>query len=114
MKNYGNAMSNIEELRRREGKVMHEIDATKMANHELLGHLKFDRIIYNFPYAGMFDKSMPRETQLRLARILFCLYFLISSLMLIYVYVLICLIMNVQSSQGTGEQVSDEREEYDK
>ncbi|XP_047975013.1 uncharacterized protein At4g26485-like [Salvia hispanica] len=68
MKNYGNAMSNIEELRRREGKVMHEIDATKMANHELLGHLKFDRIIYNFPYAGMFDKSMPRETQLSLHR----------------------------------------------
>ncbi|KAG6407384.1 hypothetical protein SASPL_130373 [Salvia splendens] len=67
-KNYGNAMSNIGELRRRGGKVMHEIDATKMANHELLGHLKFDRVIYNFPYAGIFPKIVPRETQLSLHR----------------------------------------------
>ncbi|KAL1556137.1 25S rRNA (uracil(2634)-N(3))-methyltransferase [Salvia divinorum] len=63
-KNYGNAVSNIAELRRRAGKVMHGIDATKMANHELLRQLKFDRIIYNFPYAGIFDKSVPKESQL--------------------------------------------------
>ncbi|XP_042007514.1 uncharacterized protein At4g26485-like [Salvia splendens] len=61
---YRNAMSNIEELRRREGKVMHGINAKKMANHELLGKLKFDRIIYNFPYAGFFGKSVPKESQL--------------------------------------------------
>ena len=82
-------MSNIGELRRREGKVMHEIDATKMANHELLGHLKFDRIIYNFPYAGIFHISVPRETQLRSATILFVL---ISLFIDAYIY------MTAQSS----------------
>ena len=52
-----------EELRRREGKVMHEIDATEMANHELLGQLKFDRIVFNFLHAGFFD-NLSRESQL--------------------------------------------------
>ncbi|KAG6407466.1 hypothetical protein SASPL_130457 [Salvia splendens] len=65
MMNYGNAMSNIEELRRRDGKVLHGIDATEMANHELLRQLKFDRIIFNFPYAGLYKKSIPTESQLR-------------------------------------------------
>ncbi|KAL8028921.1 hypothetical protein ABFX02_14G194300 [Erythranthe guttata] len=44
--------------------VMHGIDATKMANHPLIGHLKFDRVIFNFPFAGFF-KNLPRESQLR-------------------------------------------------
>ncbi|KAG6407386.1 hypothetical protein SASPL_130375 [Salvia splendens] len=68
MMNYGNAMSNIEELRRRDGKVLHGIDATEMANHELLRQLKFDRIIFNFPYAGLYKKSIPTESQLSLHR----------------------------------------------
>ncbi|KAL1556131.1 25S rRNA (uracil(2634)-N(3))-methyltransferase [Salvia divinorum] len=67
-KNYRNAMSNIKEITRREGTVMHGIDATKMANRESLRHVKFDRIIYNFPYAGIFDKRVPRGSQLRLHR----------------------------------------------
>ncbi|KAL6513961.1 hypothetical protein OROHE_019417 [Orobanche hederae] len=61
--NYMDAPLNIMELRCRECKVMHGIDATKMANHDLLGHLKFDRIIFNFPFAGFF-KNLPRESQL--------------------------------------------------
>ncbi|KAI3456766.1 hypothetical protein Pfo_013429 [Paulownia fortunei] len=63
-KNYQYAPINIEELRSRECKVMHGIDATKMANHALLGQLKFDRIIFNFPFAGFF-KNLSREAQLR-------------------------------------------------
>ncbi|KAG8385978.1 hypothetical protein BUALT_Bualt03G0101300 [Buddleja alternifolia] len=63
-KNYEKFMSNFKQLRSRSCKVMHEIDATKMASHELLGHLTFDRIIYNFPFAGFF-KELSRKAQIR-------------------------------------------------
>ncbi|XP_020554010.1 uncharacterized protein LOC105175007 isoform X2 [Sesamum indicum] len=63
-KNYENAASNINELKIRGCKVMHGIDATQMATHELLGHLTFDRIIFNFPFAGFF-KNLSRQSQLR-------------------------------------------------
>ncbi|KAL7088178.1 hypothetical protein ACP275_13G112600 [Erythranthe tilingii] len=72
-KNYGNAKSNIEELRSRGGKVIHGVDATEMANHHSLGHLNFDRIVYNFPYAGLF-KDLSRESQLRRHRRLASLF----------------------------------------
>ncbi|KAL7084056.1 hypothetical protein ACP275_14G201600 [Erythranthe tilingii] len=62
--NYANAASNIEELTSRGCVVMHGIDATKMANHPLIGHLNFDRVIFNFPFAGFF-KNLSRESQLR-------------------------------------------------
>ncbi|KAL8469619.1 hypothetical protein ACS0TY_032465 [Phlomoides rotata] len=63
--NYSRAASNIEQLRRSESRVMHEVDATKIANHPSLGHVKFDRIIFNFPYAGLANiKKLPREAQL--------------------------------------------------
>ncbi|KAL1556136.1 25S rRNA (uracil(2634)-N(3))-methyltransferase [Salvia divinorum] len=64
-KNYGNAMYNINEMRRRAGTVMHGINARKMANHVVLGQLIFDRIIFNFPYAGLFDNSVPIKSKLR-------------------------------------------------
>ncbi|KAL2456220.1 hypothetical protein Fot_57015 [Forsythia ovata] len=63
-KNYEHAMSNIEKLRRRDCIVMHEIDATKIANHHSLGGKTFDRVIFNFPFAGFF-KELSREAQLR-------------------------------------------------
>ncbi|KAL0443236.1 UNVERIFIED_CONTAM: Heavy metal-associated isoprenylated plant protein 41 [Sesamum latifolium] len=72
-KNYQNAQSNINELRIRGCKVMHGIDATEMATHELLGHLTFDRIIFNFPFAGFF-KNLPRQSQLRRHRRLVSLF----------------------------------------
>ncbi|KAL8462117.1 hypothetical protein ACS0TY_033269 [Phlomoides rotata] len=70
-KNYSRAASNIDKLRRRESKVMHEVDATKMANHPSLGQVKFDRIIFNFPYAGLANtiKTLPPESQLRHRRL---------------------------------------------
>ncbi|KAL6567678.1 hypothetical protein OROGR_001346 [Orobanche gracilis] len=71
--NYKDAPFNIMELRCRECKIMHGIDASKMANHELLGHLKFDRIIFNFPFAGFF-KNLSRESQLRRHRKLVSLF----------------------------------------
>ncbi|PIN19307.1 hypothetical protein CDL12_08015 [Handroanthus impetiginosus] len=71
--NYKNAMSNIQKLRSRGSKVMHGIDATKMADHPLLGYLEFDRIVYNFPFAGFF-KELPRKNQLRLHRRLVSLF----------------------------------------
>ncbi|KAK4380826.1 Heavy metal-associated isoprenylated plant protein 41 [Sesamum angolense] len=58
------ASFNINELSIRGCKVMHGIDATKMATHELLGHLTFDRIIFNFPFAGFF-RNLSRQSQLR-------------------------------------------------
>lgn len=63
-KNYGSALSNIAELRRRGSKVMHGVDATKMGSHKLLAHLKFDRIVFNFPFAGFFP-NLSRESELR-------------------------------------------------
>ncbi|KAL2495931.1 uncharacterized protein Fot_39688 [Forsythia ovata] len=63
-KNYKHAMSNIEKLRSRGCIVMHEIDATKIANHHFLGGKSFDRVIFNFPFAGFF-KELSRENQLR-------------------------------------------------
>ncbi|KAL7130735.1 hypothetical protein ABFS83_13G153700 [Erythranthe nasuta] len=71
--NYGSAPSNIEKLKRRGCKVMHEIDATKIANHESLGRLKFDRIIFNFPFAGFFTSLSP-EHKLRRHRRLVSLF----------------------------------------
>ncbi|KAL7126482.1 hypothetical protein ABFS83_14G190800 [Erythranthe nasuta] len=62
--NYAKAAWNIEELTSRGCVVMHGIDATKMANHPLIGHLKFDRVIFNFPFTGFF-KNLSRESQLR-------------------------------------------------
>ncbi|KAL7130733.1 hypothetical protein ABFS83_13G153600 [Erythranthe nasuta] len=64
VKNYQNAVRNIMELSIRKCKVIHEIDATKMANHPFLGGIKFDRIIFNFPFAGFF-KNLPRYSQLK-------------------------------------------------
>lgn len=63
-KNYKRAMSNIGKLESRECIVMHGIDATKVASHHLLGGMTFDRIIFNFPFAGFFN-DLSREAQLR-------------------------------------------------
>ncbi|KAL2495821.1 uncharacterized protein Fot_39578 [Forsythia ovata] len=73
-KNYKHAMSNIEKLRSRDCIVMHEIDATKLANHRFLGGRTFDRVIFNFPFAGFF-KELSRKAQLRKHRRLVSLFF---------------------------------------
>ncbi|CAA0815405.1 Domain of unknown function (DUF2431 [Striga hermonthica] len=73
VKNYDCALPNIIELGVRKCKVMHEIDATLIANHEFLGAIKFDRIIFNFPFAGFFG-SMPLDSQLRRHRRLVSLF----------------------------------------
>ncbi|CAI9756791.1 unnamed protein product [Fraxinus pennsylvanica] len=72
-KNYTHAMSNIQKLRNRESKVMHGIDATKISIHHLLGEMKFDRIIFNFPYAGFF-KNLSREAGLSMHKTLVSLF----------------------------------------
>ncbi|KAL3851095.1 hypothetical protein ACJIZ3_012977 [Penstemon smallii] len=64
MKNYRNALSNIAELKNRNCNIMHEIDATTMATHYFLGNMKFDRIIFNFPYAGFYKNLSPLHRQL--------------------------------------------------
>nr|GLL44915.1 uncharacterized protein At4g26485-like isoform X1 [Ipomoea trifida] len=61
--NYENAVSNIAMMRRKGCKVMHAVDATDMANHPSLKAFKFDRIVFNFPYAGFF-KTESRASQL--------------------------------------------------
>ncbi|KAK4491804.1 hypothetical protein RD792_002580 [Penstemon davidsonii] len=72
-KNYRKVPSNIQKLRSRGCIVMHGIDATKMANNALLGHLTFDRIIFNFPFAGFF-KDLSYKSQLRRHRRLVSLF----------------------------------------
>ncbi|KAL7130729.1 hypothetical protein ABFS83_13G153200 [Erythranthe nasuta] len=61
--NYASALPNLMELKARKCKVMHDIDATKMASHSILGKMKFDRIVFNFTFAGFFD-DLPRDSQL--------------------------------------------------
>ncbi|KAL0443237.1 UNVERIFIED_CONTAM: hypothetical protein Slati_2046400 [Sesamum latifolium] len=73
LKHYQNAMSNIVELSIRKCRVMHEIDATRMANHEQLRGIKFDIIIFNFPFAGFF-KDLSRDSQIGLHRRLVSLF----------------------------------------
>ncbi|KAG8385977.1 hypothetical protein BUALT_Bualt03G0101200 [Buddleja alternifolia] len=63
-KNYKKFVSNNGELRSRGCKVMHGIDATTMATHALLGRLTFDRIVYNFPFAGFFN-DLSLKAQIR-------------------------------------------------
>ncbi|GFP90976.1 uncharacterized protein at4g26485 [Phtheirospermum japonicum] len=73
VKNYENALPNIVELGIRKCKVMHEIDATVMASHEFLGGIKFDRIIFNFPFAGFFS-NLSGDAKLRRHRRLVSLF----------------------------------------
>ncbi|PIN19305.1 hypothetical protein CDL12_08013 [Handroanthus impetiginosus] len=65
VRNYQKALSNIMDLIIRKCKVLHEVDATDMANHQSLHGIKFDRIIYNFPYAGLILKKLSRDDQMR-------------------------------------------------
>ncbi|GAB4837021.1 hypothetical protein Ancab_001936 [Ancistrocladus abbreviatus] len=64
-KNYGKATSNILELTSRGCKVMHGVDATKMASFTSFKAMKFDRVVFNFPHAGFFRPNEPRECQIR-------------------------------------------------
>ncbi|KAL9147129.1 hypothetical protein ABFS82_13G154500 [Erythranthe guttata] len=61
--NYGYAASNIDKLKSRGCQVMHEIDATVMASKKPFKDLKYDRIVFNFPFAG-FYKSYSIKYQL--------------------------------------------------
>ncbi|KAK9156411.1 hypothetical protein Sjap_003891 [Stephania japonica] len=63
-KNYEKAMSNIDSLRSRGCKVIHEVDATKMLGYQGLNYVTYDRIVYNFPHAG-FSQNEPVKDQVR-------------------------------------------------
>ena len=43
--------------------MIHEVDATEMANVLPFKHMVFDRVIYNFPLAG-FYRDEDREDQI--------------------------------------------------
>ncbi|GAB4836977.1 hypothetical protein Ancab_001891 [Ancistrocladus abbreviatus] len=64
-KNYGKAMSNILELMSRGCRVMHGVDATKMAGSASLNVMTFDRVVFNFPLAGFFSPTEPRKCQIQ-------------------------------------------------
>nr|GLL38285.1 uncharacterized protein LOC109178068 [Ipomoea trifida] len=51
----------LKELKERGCKVIHDVDATSMADHPSLMGSTFDRIIFNFPYAGFFNDSSPES-----------------------------------------------------
>ncbi|KAJ4952337.1 hypothetical protein NE237_029169 [Protea cynaroides] len=61
-KNYCNAISNINGLKSRGCVVLHGVDATTMSEHKSLKGRRFDRIVFNFPYAG-FLKNDSRKPQ---------------------------------------------------
>ncbi|KAK9156416.1 hypothetical protein Sjap_003896 [Stephania japonica] len=72
-KNYGKAMSNIQSLRSRGCKVIHQVNATEMARYKKLNVVKYDRIVYNFPHAG-FPVNESVEDHLRRNRDLVSLF----------------------------------------
>ncbi|ESW23381.1 hypothetical protein PHAVU_004G042200 [Phaseolus vulgaris] len=57
MVKYASASENMKELEVLGCTIVNEVDATKMAEHPLLKHQKFDRIIYNFPHAGFVGRE---------------------------------------------------------
>ncbi|KAL6314348.1 hypothetical protein AAG906_021058 [Vitis piasezkii] len=61
--NYRHAFSNIDKLRSLGAKVMHDVDATKMANVFPFKCMRFDRVVYNFPLAGFFPDE-PKEDEI--------------------------------------------------
>ncbi|XP_047342658.1 uncharacterized protein LOC124946136 [Impatiens glandulifera] len=62
--NYKKSTGNIEELTNRGATVRHGVDATKMSKYLYWKDIKFDRIIYNFPYSSC-PKTESRQTQMR-------------------------------------------------
>lgn len=72
--NYRRAVSNIHELKSRGSTVIHNFDATKMADYCLLKGMKFDRIVFNFPHAGFFPNEA-RNSQIRRHQKLVTLFF---------------------------------------
>ncbi|XP_073134750.1 uncharacterized protein [Henckelia pumila] len=72
-KNYAMAPWNIGELKKKGCIVMHGIDATTIATHHQLKHMTFDRIIFNFPFAGFFE-GLSRDSTLRRHRRLVSLF----------------------------------------
>ncbi|KAK9673773.1 hypothetical protein RND81_12G188500 [Saponaria officinalis] len=66
-KNYRRFLRNKMALEVRGCIVIHGVDATNMINHDLLGNLRFDRIIFNFPHSGSFggtDHDMRKNREL--------------------------------------------------
>ncbi|XP_031104704.1 uncharacterized protein LOC116009722 isoform X1 [Ipomoea triloba] len=60
---YCKAFLHLKELKKRGCKVIHGVDATSMAYHPSLMGSMFDRIIFNFPYAGFYNDSS-RESKI--------------------------------------------------
>lgn len=56
-KKYGDAESNVAELKRLKATVLHGIDAKLMKLHPSLKMRRFDRIVFNFPHAGFNGKE---------------------------------------------------------
>ncbi|KAJ9672549.1 hypothetical protein PVL29_025957 [Vitis rotundifolia] len=71
--NYRHALSNIDTLRSLGAKVMHGVDATKMAHVFPFKCMRFDRVVYNFPLAGFFPNES-REDEIRRNRMLVQLF----------------------------------------
>ncbi|XP_047324113.1 uncharacterized protein At4g26485-like [Impatiens glandulifera] len=64
-RNYRNAIANIQKLTSRGATVMHRVDATTMSSHSFLRLIKYDRIIYNFPFYGFRRRNETRESNLQ-------------------------------------------------
>ncbi|CAN0863460.1 Uncharacterized protein At4g26485 [Linum grandiflorum] len=58
------ARENIAALKARGCLVIHKLDATTMAEHASFDGMKFDRIVFNSPYAGYF-KAETSDSQIR-------------------------------------------------
>jgi 25S rRNA (uracil2634-N3)-methyltransferase len=53
LRKYNDAESNIMELKRLETTILHGVDVKTMKFHTDLKNRRFDRIVFNFPHAGL-------------------------------------------------------------
>ncbi|KAL3623864.1 hypothetical protein CASFOL_032680 [Castilleja foliolosa] len=56
-KYFGSAIANIGILKDKGCTVLHGVDANTMSQHPYLKHMKFDRIVFNFPHAGFITRE---------------------------------------------------------
>ncbi|XVF76989.1 hypothetical protein PTKIN_Ptkin14bG0004100 [Pterospermum kingtungense] len=54
---YSGAMENLKKLEELGCTIVHEVDATTMSQHGLLKLYSFDRIVFNFPHAGLYYRE---------------------------------------------------------
>lgn len=57
LSSYKTAHITLSKLESLGAKIYHEVDATKLEKHPVIGKMNFDRIVFNFPHAGFLGRE---------------------------------------------------------